>query len=127
MEDPEGNEINEDQELPDIMKKFFPIPLNSPSQTDVLQDLYNPENIELKTRIIDVVGMSRLLTYAEMLENIGLTKSSATVLSFATNFMNLMVSKDGLGREEAIKAIIGMRVNDISDTPKVIDDLKSEK
>lgn len=118
---------NEEEGLPEVMKKFFPVPLNSPSQTDILQEMMNPANIEMKTRLIDVVGMSRLLTYAELLEKIGLAKSASTVKNFAINFMTCMVSKDGQGRKESIEALIGMRMNDTNDFGRnVIDNLNKE-
>lgn len=107
MENEEKIEDNEES-VPDIMDKFFPVVDSSPTQIDVLQSMYDPVNIKMKSRVVDVMGITRLTAVADYLASLGLNIASKTIMNIIQNFLELMVSKDGLGRIEAMDTLKGM-------------------
>ena len=89
----------------DPMEKFKPIEMEN-SLIDSIQELFSLDNIEAKTRIRKPSAIAGLKTFADNLEDIGLTRSSKTLLKLIRYRLELNISAgEGKGREEYVDAL----------------------
>jgi len=92
-------------ELRDIMEKEM-IPTTDISLQKILNNLLDgSKDLDLKTHIIKPKQLASLVSYANYLNTIELTKTSELIIDFVKDFLRKMVSYKRLSRIEVIKAI----------------------
>lgn len=85
----------------DIMETFVPMEQNMVKE--FISSFYDIENIEMKTRLKNPKAVTSILLLAKEAESLGLNETAEIIMSFVYNWLPLLISKNGLGREEAIE------------------------
>jgi hypothetical protein len=90
---------------------------------DILSNLINRQDIELKTEINKPIVISILDTMAENLKNLKFEKSHNVLNTFLIWYRINMVSHKRLSRKEVIKGIIGLKEENIEKEKSFIEKL----
>jgi hypothetical protein len=89
-----------------LMKALFTSESNKSEVYEVLKSLMiADENLDMKTRIKKPLSFAGLNIYKEWLIDLTMKKTGSTLNRFETKLMRLLVSLDGLSREEIIKGL----------------------
>lgn len=92
-------------ELRDVIEKEI-IPTTDISLQKILNNLLDgSKDLDLKTHITKPKQLASLISYANYLETIELTKTSKLIIDFVNDFLRKMVSYKRLSRIEVVKAI----------------------
>ena len=95
-------------ELREMFKEI--IPKTNLSLITTLNNLLDGSNdLDLKTHIVKPKQLASLISYANYLKTIGLTKTSKLIIDFVKDFLRKMVSYKRLSRTEIIKAISNLQ------------------
>lgn len=77
----------------------------------ILNELLNAENIELKTHILQPLNLTTLKTIAVKLRADGFIKSADTIDAFIDYYLRYMVSWNRQSREEIVRSVIALRIS----------------
>jgi hypothetical protein len=90
---------------------------------DILSNLINRQDIELKTEIIKPITITILDTMSHTLKNIKFEKSHNVLDTFLLWYRINMVSHKRLSRKEVIKGIIGLKEEQMEKEKSIIEKL----
>ncbi len=88
----------------------------------ILNALLNDTNIELKTQIVNPLGLTTLKTISEKLNNEKCIKCANTINTFIDWYLRYMVSWNRQSRDEIVRSVIALRVKE-EKTPTVAEKL----
>lgn len=83
--------------------------LNDVTAEEILTNLMQAENIEMKTEIKKPLQLAKLYVLKTLLQNTGFNTASNIIDTFIQKYLVYMVSDKRKGRKEIIEAVSGIR------------------
>jgi hypothetical protein len=112
----------------DLMDKFHPVEMEN-SMTDMLQLLFDVENVEAKTEMDNPYAMAGLKSFSKGLADVELSKTSLTLSEHLTTIHINMISHLRKSRGEfvdAFKAVNQQMVPELTMSEKLTTNMKDK-